>query len=531
MNSQTSSARRAGATEHSLSTSTHTDQSLAERGNNRSRQPKNAAFRTFIGEDWGERPQGPARMRVADFTPQRRRKLAQLFPGERLVFPAGDLQVRSNDTDYRFRAHSAFAHLAGLGGELEPGAVLVLHPLTDASGKAADGSVPEETHEAVLYFHPRTSRSSEEFYADSRHGEFWVGARLSAEEMSHATGIKVSHIDGLRDALAKDVGQGSVQLRVIPQSDAQIEALVNEVRQQNGITQHQSEADDRLAEAASELRLIKDEWEIEEMRHAVDVTYSGFDEIIKALPRAVGHWRGERVVEGAFFAKAREEGNGLGYDTIAASGNHANTLHWIDNDGPVREGDLILVDAGAEVDSLYTADITRTMPVNGKFNETQREVYEAVLEACEAALTQASVPGTRFRDVHDAAMKVIAKHLEQWGILPVSAEESLAEDGQYHRRWMPHGTSHHLGIDVHDCAQAKRELYDGAVLEPGMVFTIEPGLYFRADDLKVPERFRGIGVRIEDDVVITEHGAERISENIPRTVEDVEAWIERVQRG
>ena len=126
-------------------------------------------------------------------------------------------------------------------------------------------------------------------------------------------------------------------------------------------------------------------------------------------------------------------------------------------------------------------------------------------------------------------MEVIAKHLDNWGILPVSVEESLKPDsGQYHRRWMPHGTSHHLGIDVHDCAQAKRELYQDALLEPGMVFTIEPGLYFRKDDLKIPERFRGIGVRIEDDIVVTAQGARRISENIPRTADDVEAWMARL---
>ena len=239
---------------------------------------------------------------------------------------------------------------------------------------------------------------------------------------------------------------------------------------------------------------------------------------------------GERVVEGAFGAVAREEGNGLGYDTIAASGNHANTLHWIDNDGPVNEGDLILVDAGVEVDSLYTADITRTLPVNGRFTEVQARVYQAVLDACEAALARANEPGTRFRDVHDAAMFVIATRLREWGLLPVSVEESLSPAGQQHRRWMPHGTSHHLGLDVHDCAQARREMYQDALLEPGMTFTIEPGLYFRADDEAIPAEYRGIGVRIEDDVVVNEDGSvTRISEDIPRTIDDVEAWIARAQ--
>ncbi|QOR45010.1 aminopeptidase P family protein [Trueperella pecoris] len=490
------------------------EQTLEEKAHNRTQRPQGQAFREFIGEDWGPRPAGPQRMVVADYTPARHKILSELFPGERLVFPAGDLTVRSNDTDYRFRAHSAFAHLTGLGGEDEPGAVLVLNPV-------------EGGHEAVLYFHPRASRSSEEFYADSRHGEFWVGARLSAQEMETATGLKVAHIGEMKDALAKDLG--SVHIRVIPQSDANVEALVAELRQQNGLTEGAAEADARLAEAASEMRLTKDEYEIAEMRKAIDVTKAGFEEMIRAMPRAINHWRGERVIEGAFQAKAREEGNGLGYETIAAAGNHANTLHWITNDGQLRDGELILIDAGAEVDSLYTADITRTLPINGTFSPAQREVYDAVLAACERALEVAQNK-VQFKDIHAAAMEVIAQHLEKWGMLPGTAEASLSPEAQYHRRWMPHGTSHHLGLDVHDCAQAKRELYQDSYLEPGMIFTIEPGLYFRADDLKVPERFRGIGVRIEDDILVTENGAIRLSEDIPRTPEAVEAWMADLQK-
>ncbi len=196
------------------------------------------------------------------------------------------------------------------------------------------------------------------------------------------------------------------------------------------------------------------------------------------------------------------------------------------NDGPVVPGDLILLDAGVEVESLYTADITRTLPVNGTFTDVQRKVYEAVLEAADAAFAIVR-PGIRFREIHAEAMKVIAARTAEWGFLPVSAEESLNPELQYHRRYMVHGTSHHLGIDVHDCAQARRELYLDGVLEPGMVFTIEPGLYFQPDDLTVPEEFRGIGVRIEDDIVVTETGAENLSAGIPRTADDVEAWLAR----
>ena len=190
----------------------------------------------------------------------------------------------------------------------------------------------------------------------------------------------------------------------------------------------------------------------------------------------------------------------------------------------------LLLDAGVELDSLFTADVTRTLPINGTFTETQRRIYDAVYAAQEAGIA-AVKPGNKFGDVHAAAIRVIAEHLHSWGLLPegVSVEDSLKPEGQYHRRWMVHGTSHHLGIDVHDCALARREEYLGAELLPGMCLTVEPGLYFKADDLKVPEEFRGIGVRIEDDVLVTEDGCENLSGFMPRTADDVEAWMARLR--
>ncbi|WP_127842409.1 aminopeptidase P family protein [Actinomyces wuliandei] len=517
-------------------------QPLAQRGDNRSRRPDNQAFRDFIASGWGPRSHDlPAPLPAAPWAAARRQRLGQLFPGERLVLPAGTLQVRNNDCDYRFRPHSAFAHLVGTGTDFEPDAVLVLEPLAGshavarAEGAQA-GAQTAATHEAVLYFRPRASRSSEEFYASARYGELWVGARPSLEEVEAATGIRCAPIDTLGDALARDAGPGSVRLRVLAEADPAITALVAATRQAAGLPgdQEAQNLDDRLAEAASELRLRKDAWEVSQLRAAVEATRAGLEDLIRSLPRAVRHRRGERVLEGAFAARAREEGNGLGYDTIAAAGNHANTLHWIANDGPVRPGDLVLVDAGVEADSLYTADVTRTLPVDGRFTEPQRRVYQAVLDAADAAFARASEPGCRFRDVHAAAMEVIADRLERWGLLPegVSAQDSLAPEGQYHRRWMVHGTSHHLGLDVHDCAQARRETSVDAVLEPGMCFTIEPGLYFRSDDLLVPAELRGTGVRIEDDVVVREDGrVESLTAGIPRTVPEVEEWVSSLLRG
>lgn len=493
---------------------TTTSDELKERGSARSQRPSSRAFREFIAAGWAPRPtELPERRESADFALQRRQRTAQHFDGERLVIPAGGLKVRSNDTDYRFRPHSAFAHLSGLGTDEEPDAVLVIEP---------DG-------EGELFFRPRAPRDSQEFYADARYGELWVGVRPSLEEVQAETGLVCRHIDELSDAVAKDVGpeSGAVQLRVIRDADTSVTALVDQVRLEAGIAQESDERethDGKLSEFLSELRLVKDSWEIDQMRQAIAATANGFEDVVRELPRAIGHPRGERVIEGAFGARAREEGNGLGYDTIAASGANACTLHWIRNDGKVDADDLVLIDAGVEVDSLYTADITRTLPVSGTFSPAQRQVYQAVLDAADAAFSVVK-PGVKFRDVHAAAMEVIAARLEKWGLLPVSAAESLSQDGGFHRRWMVHGTSHHLGIDVHDCAQARREMYLDAELEPGMIFTIEPGLYFRAEDLSVPDELRGIGVRIEDDVLVTESGYENLTAALPRTPDAVEQWM------
>lgn len=526
-------------------------------------RPSSEAFKKFIASGWTARPTGlPAPSPAAPFAAARRAALSAQFPGQRLVVPAGVLRVRSNDTDHRFRPHSAFAHLTGLGTDREPDAVLVLEPRPERPGGAgadeagADGGAPGHGqrpgggHDAVLFFRPRAGRDTEEFYADSRYGELWVGVRPSLEEVSAETGLACRHLDELEEALAKDAGSGpgAVVIRLVRGADARVEAIVAKLRPDVGAAEGrestgtagstaQSETetettptpqtlDAELTRALSELRLVKDEWEVGQLRLAIEVTARGFADIVRSLRAAVDHPRGERVVETAFEGRARREGNGVGYDTIAAAGSHACTLHWIRNDGRVRAGELILVDAGVEVDSLYTADVTRTLPVSGTFGEAQAKVYQAVLDAADAAFAVAK-PGTKFRDVHRAAMRVIAQRLHGWGLLPegVDVEATLDTEGQFHRRWMVHGTSHHLGLDVHDCAQARRQMYLDAELRPGMVFTIEPGLYFTADDLLVPEELRGIGVRIEDDVLVTEDGCENLSARLPRTIPDVEAWM------
>jgi len=448
---------------------------------NRSRVPHSEQFMDFISSNWSEIDSPPiTRWEVADHSPKRRETLSAKFPGKVLMVAATDPRVRANDTDYRYRPDTAFTHLTGWGSATVPGSVLLI-----------DGR--QEKCESTLYLMPTAGRDSDEFFANPAIGEFWVGPRPTLTQVSLQLGIKTKNLKQLED-------------------DLESMGVVLEME------------DPELAEAASSLRFVKDDYEISQMREAVRITVAGFGEVARSIPKATKQARGERVVETAFYSVARQHGFELGYETIAASGPNACILHWTKNDGEVKPGDLILIDAGAELDSLYTADVTRTIPVNGKFSKEQLWVYNTVLEAADAAFAVVK-PGIRFREVHNAAIEVIAKRVAELGVIPVTAEEALEKDNQHHRRYMVHGTSHHLGLDVHDCAKARREMYQDGILEKGMIFTIEPGLYFHQNDLNLPEEYRGIGVRIEDDVLVTESGYENLSAALPRTARDVENWF------
>jgi Xaa-Pro aminopeptidase len=286
------------------------------------------------------------------------------------------------------------------------------------------------------------------------------------------------------------------------------------------------ERDKQLAIALSEMRLLKDATEIDELRAVIASTKRGFEDVIRGLRKATS----EREVEGTFNLRARIEGNDVGYGTIAASGPHACVLHWTKNDGTLHKGELLLLDAGVEGNSLYTADITRTLPIKGRFSKEQRTIYKLVYKAQKAAFKQVK-PGNDFMEPNRAAMRVLAEGLESLGILKTTAAEALKEEHQLYKRYSLHNVSHMLGLDVHDCAAARQETYKIGKLKPGMVLTVEPGLYFQENDLTVPEAYRGMGVRIEDDLVVTETGYENLSADIPSQLDDVEAWMERVWKG
>ncbi len=456
----------------------------------------------FMLKSWNPKPRTPPRVlpNAASFR-ARRERLSQRFPGELLVIPTGHLKVRANDTHYAFRPASDFFYLTG---NLEPDCVLVMLP-------------EKQGHRSVLFVEPNPGKSDATFFTDRIKGELWEGPRLGVPESEHRYVIECKALPELPAVLKATSASFGGRLRMLRGLSPQTETLLNPA------DSAQAQRDKELGTVLSEMRLLKDADEVRALQSAVVATKRGFEDVIARLKIA----KSERELEGVFWTRARMEGNEVGYTSIVASGAHACTLHWKKNDGAIRKGDLLLLDAGVEGKSLYTADVTRTLPISGKFTREQRAIYELVLAAQQAAMAMVK-PGNDFMAPNKAAMAVLAHGLERLRILPMSAEEALREENQFYRRYSLHNVSHMLGLDVHDCAQARAQNYKYGKLEAGMVITVEPGLYFQTDDLTVPARYRGIGVRIEDDVVVTSKGHRVLSSILPSDPDEVEQWMRRI---
>jgi Xaa-Pro aminopeptidase len=400
-----------------------------------------------------------------------------------------------------FRPGTDFYYLTGA---FEPDCVLVLLP----HGRK---------HEPLLFVEPNPGKSDATFFTDRNKGELWEGPRFGVPESARRYAIECKPLAELRSTLEADAARPNARGRILRGLSAATEELLRPAAEDQG------PRDAELASFLSEMRLIKEPDEVKALQSAVMATKRGFEDVIARLRTA----RTERELEGVFWTRARMEGNDVGYTSIVASGSHACTLHWKENDGAIRKGDLLLLDAGVEGNSLYTADVTRTLPISGKFTREQRSIYELVLAAQKAALKIVK-PGNDFMAPNQAAMAVLAHGLERLGILGMPAEEALRDENQFYRRYSLHNVSHMLGLDVHDCAQARAENYKYGRLEAGMVLTIEPGLYFQTDDLTVPAKYRGIGVRIEDDILVTARGHRNLSAGLPREPEAVEQWMRQI---
>ncbi len=473
----------------------------------RRRAAMDADLVAWLGKDWDPAPAMPhpaLTSGIAPWTVQRRAQLSARYPGQLVVVPSGQLKTRANDTDYAFRASSQFVWLTG---ETAEGAVLVLAPRPSGDG-----------HEATLYVRAYHPAGSEGYFTDHLFGALWVGGVPTPSETADVLGLAARPLDELPGVLAQWRGP-CVALAGV---DHLLDPLVP----------HEGSAG--LLAAIDELRLVKDAWELGRLRHACEATARGFADVAREIPRVLDRpVRGERWLEGTFWRRARLEGNEVGYTSIIGSGGHATTLHWWRNHGRLSSGDLLLADMGMETDELHTADITRTFPLDGQWTPAQRKVYSAVLEAQRAGIAEVRV-GNDFMAAHHAAMHVLAEHLHSWGVLDVPASVSCASDpatpgAGRHRRWTLHGVSHSLGLDVHDCAHARDELHFSAPLQANQALTVEPGLYFQANDLSVPAELRGIGVRIEDDVVVGPDGPVVLSHHVPTDPDDILEWLREAQ--
>jgi Xaa-Pro aminopeptidase len=443
-------------------------------------------------------------MRAARLT----RLYQQMAPNSVAIIVANPERTRSNDTEYAYRQNSDILYLNGFP---EPESALVVCKL---SGR--------NKQRLVMFVRPK-----------DRQREIWTGIRAGVEGAKRQYGA---------DA-AFDVSQFAAEVaKLVAAADTVYYRFgVNEEFDEKfrAIWEKNQKPLSNYEDIVHEMRLFKDADELELMRHAAAISAEAHREAMRATRPGMTEGQVQAVLE---FAFKFHGATSVAYNSIVAGGNNAVVLHYNNNDQPLAAGDLLLVDAACEFGTVaggYAADITRCWPVNGKFTEAQREIYDLVLKAQEAAL-RAVKPGVKLAHIDDVARRVMRRGLIKLGILPATAtahasrkkhkgakEEQPLTLGDF----FMHGTSHWLGIDVHDrgkysvTAGNDRRRRKERLLEPGMAFTIEPGLYFDKNDTRVPAKYRGIGVRIEDDVVVTADGCENLTAAVPKHADAIEALM------
>jgi Xaa-Pro aminopeptidase len=427
---------------------------------------------------------------------RRRRQLMRMAGPEAIVIvAAAPERVRNNDAHYPYRQDSDFHYLTGFG---EPDAVLALVP----------GRKPAE---AILFCRER-----------DRERERWDGPRAGTDGAVDAFGMDdafpIDDIDEILPGLIE--GRARVYYHFGRDTDFDLKLIgwVNRVRalvRQGARSPHEFVA---LSHLLHDLRLYKSRGELRLMRKAARIAA---DAHVRAM-RATRPGMNEHAVEAELLHAFHSAGAVPSYEPIVGGGANACVLHYRANNAELRDGDLLLIDAGAEFE-CYASDITRTFPVGGRYSPEQRALYDIVLDAQLAAIEEVR-PGRSFDAYHEAAVRVITKGLCRLGLLAGSVEKNLREHG--YRRFYMHKTGHWLGLDVHDVGDYRID-GDYRVLEPGMVVTVEPGLYIAPDQKGVPAKFRGIGIRIEDDVVVTAGAPEVISAAVPKDAAEIEALMAR----
>lgn len=419
--------------------------------------------------------------------------------GSALVLFSGSPRVRNHDCDYRFRPDSDFWYLTGFE---EPESVLVMLP-------ELEGDDAEAVRGSVLFLRER-----------DRDMEIWNGIRLGVEAAPESLGVDAAYsIDDLWEKLPELLkGYARVVYRS-GQDEERDRSMTRTIQRLQRMARNGINAPTEIVDVAPyvhEMRLFKSDDEIALMQRAADITTEAHMAAMRETKPGMGENEVDALLEYTF---KRRGSTGPAYTNIVAGGANACILHYVENNQPLQDGDLILIDAGAEWD-YYASDVTRTFPVNGKFTDEQRAIYEVVLKSQVAAVEHIR-PGVTFYSIHEVARDILCQGLLDLGLLQGTLE-SVIEDESYKRFFM-HKTGHWLGLDVHDQGMYAGPDGNSRVLEPGMVTTVEPGLYIATDDETVEARWRGIGVRIEDDILVTESGYRNLTEKIVKTVDEVEA--------
>lgn len=429
--------------------------------------------------------------------PQLAEFMRRMEPNSVAILPGAREATRSHDTEYRFRQDSDFHYLTGFP---EPDAIAVIAPSKDGE-------------RFTLFVRPRDPEK-----------ETWTGRRAGVEGAKERFGADAAFPVEEFGAKLQDLINGARHLYYRlgngqPELDRTVIEQLSRMRMMGRRGIHPPQAIIDPGTVLHEMRLFKTEEEIEHMQRAADIASEAHREAMRQVRPGMNEYEVEALIEYTF---RRGGASGPAYNSIVGGGANATILHYVNNDAELRDGDLLLVDAGAEYMG-YASDITRTFPVNGRFTDAQREIYELVLEAQERCIEMVA-PGVTLDEMHQRSVEILTAGMVRLGLLEGDPAK-LIEEEKYKKFYM-HRLGHYLGLDVHD---AGRYHLDGEPrpVEPGMVMTVEPGLYISEDADDVPEKYRGLGVRIEDDILVTPDGHRVLTAAAPKHIPDIEQLMAR----
>ena len=434
------------------------------------------------------------RISKTEFARRRKNLMAQMEPNSIAIIPSAREQVRSRDTEYPFRQDSDFYYLSGFA---EPDAVLVL--------------LPGRRHGQFIVF-CRERDPAMELWNGYRAGPEGVCLRHAADDA-----FPIGDIDDILPGLIEGRDRVYYSMGRSADFDRQIMGWVNSIRgkESSGAVPPGEFTD--LDHMLHELRLFKSAAELRLMRKAAQITTRAHERTMRHCRPGMYEYQLEAELQHEFASSGARH---AAYNSIVGSGENGCILHYVENNRKMRDGDLVLIDAGCEFE-YYASDVTRTYPVNGRFSAEQRALYELVLRAQEAAISQV-VPGNHWNQPHDASVRTITEGLVKLGLLKGRLDSLIKQ--QAYRRYYMHRVGHWLGMDVHDVGDY-RVGGQWRVLEPGMVMTVEPGIYVAPGDNKVARKWRGIGIRVEDNVLVTPEGCEVLTAALPRSVEQIEGLM------